>query len=162
MPPTAPMTTDDRALIAWLGEHDETCPLCRYNLRGLTTPTCPECRASLRLSVGAPNLRFGAWIFAMIAFALGLGFDGVMCVTMTIGGTIEFIQQGGGPVPWMFVRILMTLGLLGAGSLAGLLLVLRVRRRWLVLPARRQWLLAGAIFVGVGVVHAAAGLSLVL
>jgi len=42
---------DDIVLIDWLKDRDAACPLCAYNIRGLTTPRCPECGQVLRLSV---------------------------------------------------------------------------------------------------------------
>ncbi len=38
-------------LRAFLAEHDEPCPMCRYNLRGIAGGVCPECGEGLRLAV---------------------------------------------------------------------------------------------------------------
>jgi hypothetical protein len=61
-------------LRAFLAEHDEPCPVCGYNLRGLTGEACPECQQRLVLRVGpaAPDL---------VSFALavvGLSACGVL------------------------------------------------------------------------------------
>ncbi len=161
-PGSASAASDDARLLAWLAEHDEACPLCRYNLRGLTVTRCPECRTSLALTVGAPRLRFGAWILGVISCALGLGFDGVMCAVMTITVVRQMVIQGPAfAMPFMFARIYLTLGALAFASLLGLLVMFRIRRRWLGMPIRRQWLIAGVIVIIVGLVHSMAGLLLV-
>lgn len=53
-------------LIEFLRAHDADCPVCGYNLRGLTRPVCPECEQELVLTVGVTRLRMG-WLFAAIA-----------------------------------------------------------------------------------------------
>src|SRR5438093_13337491 len=60
---------DEQALLEFLRDRDVQCPLCRYNLRALTSARCPECGRELRLSVGLLEPRQGAWLTAQIATA---------------------------------------------------------------------------------------------
>jgi hypothetical protein len=75
---------DARALLDFLRDRDVTCPLCRYNLRALTTPRCPECGRELRLSVGLVEPRQGAWLTTQIATAAaaGIGFIAIISIMM--------------------------------------------------------------------------------
>jgi len=153
---TAP---DDRArLLDWLADHDEACPVCRYNLRGIKEALCPECGAGLTLSVAPPTAGVGPWSFAVVAFAMGLGFDAVVLL-VTLGMAAYSIAVGGlSPNDWRPVLVFLTpLALLGVGSGLGLLLMFRRRRRWMLLARPLQVRAAIAIFVGVGLVHAAGG-----
>src|SRR5206468_3407523 len=74
---------DDRALVEFVATRDAACPVCSYNLRGLTAAVCPECSARLHLRVGSENLRLGPWFAGVVSLAVGLGFDGV--VSLMIG-----------------------------------------------------------------------------
>jgi len=72
--------TDTRVgmLRAFLAEHDEPCPGCGYNLRGLTGEACPECGEELRLRVGMVEPRLGLFVAGLIGLAAGAGFNGLM------------------------------------------------------------------------------------
>jgi hypothetical protein len=43
---------DEGLLRAHLRTHDDPCPKCRYNLRGVIAPVCPECGSPLQLRAG--------------------------------------------------------------------------------------------------------------
>src|SRR3954469_21126167 len=75
---------DAEALVGFVRERDVACPLCRYNLRGLTSARCPECGRELRLSVGLLEPRQGAWLLAQIAVtaAAGVGFIALFSTAM--------------------------------------------------------------------------------
>ncbi len=154
---------DDATLLAWLGSHDEFCPACRYDLRGLTVTTCPECNSRLSLSVSSPDVRLGPWLLAVISFALGLGFDAVVCILMATGLSIAILRGslGSGP-PLTFYVLPGSLLVLGIACFAGVVLLVHRRHRWLRLAPRTQWSVALAIFVAVGAVHLVAGLTFVL
>jgi hypothetical protein len=63
--------SDAGELLRYLRDRDAWCPVCRYNLRGLTVPRCPECGRGLRLAIRATEPVLGAWIFlAFTAFAM--------------------------------------------------------------------------------------------
>ena len=76
---------DDQAMLrAWLQTHDEPCPRCRYNLRGLIGVRCPECDAAITLGVRSPDLVMLWFIATLIGISLALGFDGVMSVLIVV------------------------------------------------------------------------------
>lgn len=66
------------ALRAFLAEHDEPCPACGYNLRGLTGEACPECGEALRLRVGMVEPRMKLYLGGLVGLACGTGFDGII------------------------------------------------------------------------------------
>ena len=144
---------DELVLREWLASRDETCPVCAYNLRGLTSPVCPECSAKLSLHVGSENLRLGPWVLALVSFALALGFDGVVVILMT--GALIVLPAPPSPAERRVILIIIggfVLLATGAGAAIGMLL--RKRRRWVRLGVSAQWQAAVAVFVGVGLVHA--------
>jgi hypothetical protein len=65
-PPDSTRASNETFLRTWLIDRDEPCPLCGYNLRGLTSPRCPECWQALRLSVSLAEPYLKAWI-ALVA-----------------------------------------------------------------------------------------------
>lgn len=75
--------TDTEALIAFLRERDVFCPLCRYNLRGLTVPRCPECGRDVQLSVGVTEPFLRAWITLAVA-ACSAGGIGILFAWLVI------------------------------------------------------------------------------
>jgi hypothetical protein len=75
-------TADETALLEFLRDRDVACPLCRYNLRALTSPRCPECGRELRLTIGLVEPRMGPWLTGQIALAAAAGI-GVMIVIVT-------------------------------------------------------------------------------
>lgn len=93
----------------------------------------------------------GPWALALIAFALGLGFDSVtgMFLLIPLIGT-----AGEDPIA---VALWVTMATLAAGSAIGLTWMLRRRIAWMRLPKERQWKLAWTIFFGVGIFHACVG-----
>lgn len=62
----------------FLGDRDEPCPSCGYNLRGLQTNICPECRQELTLGVQLAEPKLKAFIAAVIGFAIGSGFSAML------------------------------------------------------------------------------------
>ena len=80
---TAQNSADAAALVEFVRERDAECPLCRYNLRGLTVPRCPECGRELRLSIGLVEPRQGAWLLCQIATA-AIGGIGLLAWITTI------------------------------------------------------------------------------
>jgi hypothetical protein len=68
----------------YLGEHDEPCPGCGYNLRGLTSSACPECNSELTLSVGLVEPRLGAYITGLVGWSMGAGLNGLLFVYMLV------------------------------------------------------------------------------
>ncbi|GJM18314.1 MAG: hypothetical protein DHS20C14_05270 [Phycisphaeraceae bacterium] len=144
-------TRTDTHLAAYLATHDEPCPVCSYNLRGIAQPTCPECAAELRLTVASAQTRTGPWLLAVIAAALALGFDAVVTVILGIGNTIAFVNQG------TLTRSSATLFGLFVGftvvSAVVMAVLLRRRREWVRLSLRRQWALGWGVFAAIGLAH---------
>jgi hypothetical protein len=147
-----PLGDDQRALLAWLERHDDRCPACAYELRGLSSPVCPECGVGLSLGVRAPGVRLGPWAAALLAPAMGLGFDGVVA-TIMLGASV--VQWGRPPLDfWVFVGSLVALGAASAGAIA---VVARARRWWTRQPPRRAWTRTVEVWLGVALAHAAVG-----
>jgi hypothetical protein len=82
--------TDQQSLIAWLTDRDCPCPLCQYNLRGLTTPRCPECGQSLQLSVSLAEPYLKAWIATLVGLLLPAGIG----VLLICGLTYALMTEG--------------------------------------------------------------------
>ncbi|MAY75420.1 MAG: hypothetical protein CMJ31_12050 [Phycisphaerae bacterium] len=64
----------DELLANFLRDHDAVCPVCRYNVRGLTDPVCPECGVPLSLTVGTSEPRLGLWLTTLVVVASAGGF----------------------------------------------------------------------------------------
>lgn len=60
-------------LLEFLRERDVPCPLCGYNLRGLTSDRCPECGRELRLTVGLTEPFLRAWVALAVALWIPAG-----------------------------------------------------------------------------------------
>jgi hypothetical protein len=65
-------------LRSFLAQTDVPCPSCDYNLRGLLSDRCPECNQKLVLHVTLAEPRQRAFIAAVIALAMGTGFQGLL------------------------------------------------------------------------------------
>ncbi len=79
----ASVSSDDRLLLEFIHDRDTECPLCRYNLRGLTVPRCPECGKAIKLSVGLAEPFLIAWVAAFSASAPSAGV-GLLFLTLVI------------------------------------------------------------------------------
>ncbi|MFN0131751.1 MAG: hypothetical protein ACKVW3_04340 [Phycisphaerales bacterium] len=149
------MQGDREAVVSFISNRDVACPVCRYNVRGVPEATCPECAAELRLELGSERLRIGPWLVGVIAFALGLGFDGVVGLIMA-GSLVVFPPPS--PLALRQMALVDVLFLAVAGvCAAGLVQMYRQRSRWNRQSARRQNILAAVTFFGVGGAHAAFG-----
>src|SRR5687767_11236368 len=87
--------SDEAALLGYLRDRDVACPLCTYNLRGLTTCRCPECGRELPLSVGLVEPRIGAWVTCLVAItaAGGLGLMAILSI-VNHGWDVLFTTEG--------------------------------------------------------------------
>lgn len=139
--------------MAFLRDHDAPCPVCGYNLRGVTLSVCPECECPIELGVSSSSSYLGAWLLALLAFAMPLSFDLIIGTMMLIG----VIMSAGENAEGVFLLVsLVTLTLVSVG----MLWVLVARKRdWLRMPRRRQWKLAWALFAAVFVVHLMVGVG---
>jgi hypothetical protein len=150
---------EQAALVAWLAEHDEPCPVCGYNVRALTAPTCPECAAPLRLGVTSPQHLLGPWVLAIIACSLALGFDGVVMTLGATGIVVELFMRGTFSAPYILIGTFVTLG--GLSGITLWALIAR-RRQWRMAQPNVQWARAGAVAVAMFIIHAIGGLLLAL
>jgi hypothetical protein len=130
---------DDATLIAWLREPDAECPLCNYNLRGLTKPCCPECGQLLRLSVALAEHYLKAWIALMASTASGAGI-GLICLF----GVLRVGMPGRREI-WLDILTVDFILMVPAAVAA-----LATRRRFLTLPREIQWRFAAIPLVLVG------------
>ncbi len=120
-------------LIEFLRERDVKCPLCGYNLRGLTHPVCPECGGDLQLCVGVMNPRPGIYIAIVAAWCVGLGGSLLFSLLALFAAPSDWWTE-----PWG-ILLLVQLGLSGGMLPFVLVQHRRIRRasnRW-------QWRLAG-------------------
>lgn len=146
---------DERALVAWLAGHDEPCPVCSFNLRGVPGARCPECGSGLSLAVASVNTRLGPWILALVSCAMALGFDAVVLVLLTIAVILSGPPASAAPIIVFYYLVFLVLG---GGSLAGLIWLVAHRRSWHRMEVHRHWPAAIGVFVGIGIIHALAGL----
>ncbi|MFI4897661.1 MAG: hypothetical protein ACIARR_07530 [Phycisphaerales bacterium JB059] len=140
----------------WLAGHDEPCPVCRYNLRGVRAPSCPECNVAITLGVRSPSAIVGPWALGLIAFSLGLGFDAVTGLFLIVP---LVATAGEDPIA---IALWVTMATLALGCALGLAWMLRRRQAWMRLATGTQWRIAWMIFLGVGLFHAGVGAALFL
>ena len=77
--------SDRRRLIEHLSANPERCPLCNYNLYGLTSDRCPECGKHLKLQVGLTEAFLKAWLVLVAPLLAGSGL-GVFFWVLAPGG----------------------------------------------------------------------------
>lgn len=146
----------ERLLREFLAANDAACPVCGYNLRGLLASTCPECNAPLALGVTSENLSIGPWVLAIVSFAMAAGFDGVVATVLAIA------MIANPPPHWMpYTMVGMFMGL-AIASLAGVVRVVKKRKRWAFQTRRIQWRWALLCLGGVFMLHASIGITFVL
>jgi hypothetical protein len=138
---------DASALVEYLRDRDEPCPLCRYNLRGLTGARCPECGRALRLSVGLVEPLLGPWLLAAVPL--------IGCAGLGVFGVFGLAKSGwpdhGEPIGLKIALVMFM------GSIPLALAAVMQRRRFLQLPRRRQGVL-GALASG----YAAASFAFII
>lgn len=151
-----PRDPPEGMLRAFLADNDAPCPVCGYNLRGVTLGLCPECQSPIELGVSSSSSYLGAWLLALLAFAMPLSFDILIGLMMTVG----VIMSGGENAEGVFLMVaLVTLTMV----CVGMLWVLVARKRdWLRMARRRQWRIAWGLLVGVFVIHLMVGVGTVL
>jgi hypothetical protein len=128
LPPTS---DDDAALLSWLANHDVACPLCKYNLRGLTTARCPECGNAIRLGVTLADPYLRAWITLAAAVCTGAGVGVLLSYAIIRAGPSNLL--GGAPRGIAFAIISFV------AMVPVAIVVLLTRRRFQRLSRRIQW-----------------------
>lgn len=114
MPEPSPASTTipahpeaDPLLLQFLASRDAICPVCRYDLRGVTTNRCPECGHALALSLGGYQ-RFPLWWYLGFAGPVALmGFH----ILVMVGLVYACLRRGRCPsmswMAWIFTTVLM-------------------------------------------------------
>jgi len=134
-PPNAPIPTNDDTLRQFLSTNDASCPVCRYNLRGLTRDICPECGA--RFEVGLVNVppRFG-YLLALLAGCLVMVALPIFALVELVVFGPEFIRQAtnwSDHVTWL------------VGAIEGAAVIVLYRRRAWFLRRRPRSQFAAAV-----------------
>jgi hypothetical protein len=70
-------------LLDFLTKYEAKCPVCKYNLHGLTQPRCPECGNALRLSVGSSGYPLLWLVILLVAMCLSAGCGVLSGIVMT-------------------------------------------------------------------------------
>ena len=81
--------SSEAAIVDYLRDRDAACPLCQYNLRGLTSSRCPECGRALQLTIGLVEPRMGAWIMAVVSMAGAAGLGVLALVALVRHGLMD-------------------------------------------------------------------------
>jgi hypothetical protein len=132
---TATPTSDETFLITWLFDRDAECPLCKYNLRGLTSPRCPECGEALQLGVSLVEPYLKAWIAVVAGLLLPAGVGVLFLVAV--------LREGWPPGAPFWGSV----GLLYVICCIPLSIALLARRRYFLrLPRPTQQILAGVVW----------------
>jgi len=148
-----PREPSPQMLRAFLASNDAPCPVCGYNLRGVTIEVCPECECPIELGVASNNAYLGAWLLALLSFAMPLSFDLLIGLMMIVS---SIMSRGEMPETVFLMIALTTLSM----TCIGMLWVLVARKRdWLRMARRKQWRLAWMMFAGVFVVHLLVGVG---
>jgi hypothetical protein len=135
------------ALLDFLSMHDVLCPLCSYNLRGLTVPRCPECGNGIRLTVGLVEVQMGAWICAIAGVLPAAPFGLLFCYAVLREGAPSLHNLG---TEGLWVFFLMFYVVFAVPASAALLVF---RRRFIRLPKALQgWLAAIVILIDIAAV----------
>jgi hypothetical protein len=121
----------DPLLRGFLADRDAACPVCRYNLRGLTSNHCPECGAHLDLRVGSADLNLGPWLASLLSVGLPLGFLFIMTGLFVVMS----VTDGG-----VYREDLPILGCLVAGTAGyAIALAILIRKRLRFWRLSRGW-----------------------
>ena len=149
---------EQELITEFLALNDSACDACGHGLRGVTLSNCPECGRTLRLAVRAQEHTLAPWVSAMLALALAAGFDGILSIT--IAGAI--VYHWNNPPPGFVFVMAGAFAAAGGILLAAIGLIARRRRVWWKENSRRQWSWAAGLALVVFLVHAAAGVWLLM
>ncbi|KAA0217281.1 MAG: hypothetical protein DYG94_01395 [Leptolyngbya sp. PLA3] len=144
--------SDGSVLARYLDGEHAPCPVCEYDLFKVNGSECPECGSPIQLGVVSPHACPGPWLLGVIAFALALGFDGVVLLLMFVPMLAQGVPAfSAAPQFW---ALYLMMWCLGGASATGLTLVLRRKRQWQSHPVKKQRRLGWMVFLGVGFGHA--------
>lgn len=141
----SPRDRDDVDLRAFLADRDVACPLCGYNLRGLTSDGCPECGQRLTLSVALAEPRQRAFIAGVVGISLSLGF----CAMLLAWVVLMLVRRGARSGPNLIEILPVVLGTVVASIL--LWGWIKFRPRLMRMDGDARWACAGlATIVSMG------------
>ena len=123
---------DELALREFLRDRDVPCPLCGYDLRGLTIPRCPECGQPLKLGVGLAEPVLKTWIVMIVPLLAWGGVGFLFWTIMLRVGEWPRTRDG-------FQRVLIVLL---AVSPVFAVVGLTTRKKFLRMPIESQWSIA--------------------
>lgn len=89
----------DACLRNYLSGHDELCPMCEYNLRGLTGTKCPECGEVLLLRVSLREPKLAAYLCGLIGLSVGVGCSGLL---MALAVLVALFEDYRDLIDWSF------------------------------------------------------------
>ncbi len=127
----------DRLLLEYLVNNDAACPVCGYNVRGLTRPVCPECRHRLRLTVGATDVTL-RWFLAAIAPGV---FSGIAAIFLAIPLIVSPLI-GNGSAPGFIIAT----DVFGFTSGIAALVMMAQRKPIVAMPAGNQQMLVAIVW----------------
>jgi hypothetical protein len=131
-----PVMEDEAMLVAYLADRDVQCPVCKYNLRGLTHPQCPECGSGLRLTVGSVDGYLAAWT-TMIA---------PLCAAGSIGFFAVYLSLTEGWPSFRFARWWETASFFAViASTPASIIAILLRRKFQRLQRTTQWVIAWSV-----------------
>ena len=128
-------TSADPLLVTFLRDRDAYCPLCKYNLRALTSPRCPECGQALSLAVGLAEPYLSAWITLAGALAASAGVG-------LFFGTLFVLGNRPSPSVSLEQLVLFVFDLYFVATIPLAVCTVIFRRRFLRLNRTVQWGLA--------------------
>lgn len=130
---------NDRLLVEYLANNDAACPVCGYNVRGLTRPVCPECRHRVRLTVGAVDVTL-RWFLAAIAPGVFSGIAAIFLAIPIIGSPLT----GNGSAPGFIIAT----DVFGFTSGIAALVMMAQRKRIVAMAVGHQRSLAAYMWAG--------------
>jgi len=104
---TTPVETthspQDELLLAYLAEHEASCPVCGYNVHRITVPRCPECGRGLRLRLRTSDGFSRTWLITLMCAGVSAGIGGVMVCMIARWGPPPSREPVLAGVVWCYV-----------------------------------------------------------
>ncbi len=151
--PAPNIPSDDDWLRDYLAERDVPCPVCSYNLRGISQPRCPECGHRLKVGVHTAEPMSKSWLTMVLLLCLGAGL-GVFALLEWVRILLLAIIEGYYVIPEMIqdgtgTLILLSMVIYTACIPAAITAIL-TRRRFVRMTRDQQSAYAGFVMLIVG------------